>query len=168
MAWLFTLHPCVHAPRLTYATEGSTLTVDGVPYDFGPLEDGSTLPRGERQEGEAWPPEWLMSDVTRTGATIHLGILVGIGPWASDEARFPAPVKVLSDRDVPLPDYGPLEDPQLAIASARAEGIAETEETRAREQLERELAAKVAALAREAVANLAPEEGAIILEEPQP
>ena len=105
-----TLIPQRRDETLTLGRSGDILTIDDTPYDFGPLPEGATLPAA------AVGCPWLASDVTRTGGTIHLTLILPHGPIPfppPPEAlavTHPAPIIVSTDGPVTLPDYTPAEE----------------------------------------------------------
>jgi hypothetical protein len=84
--------------RSNFAVSGDVLTVDGINYDFGPLNEGDTLPRS------AVSGDWLASDVTRESGEIALTVYLPHGVRAPSATRFPSPVTV-TDGAVSLPPY---------------------------------------------------------------
>jgi len=94
-----TLTPQFRDDQLTLHRAGDVLTVNGVAYDFGPLPDGATLPRG------AMDCEWLEGDVTRISGVLHLTLILPHGGNAPVETRFPAPLDLTRDGPVELPLY---------------------------------------------------------------
>ena len=109
---IITLSPIRSDASLTLTRQGDTLIINGVVYDFGPLAEGATLPR------EAIACDWLASDVTRIGGTIHLTLILPHGQIplnAPPEARVvthPDPITVTTDGPIPLPSYTPEETAQ--------------------------------------------------------
>lgn len=85
--------------RSTFAVSGDVLTVDGVNYDFGPLNEGDTLPRS------AVSGDWLASDVTRESGQIKLTVYLAHGVKAPAAARFPSPITALIDGLLDLPSF---------------------------------------------------------------
>ncbi len=109
---IFTLSPIRSDVPLALIRQGDTLILNGVAYDFGPLQEGAVLPR------EAVSCDWLASEVTRIDGVIHLTLLLPHGPipWpAPPEARVvthPEPVLVTTDGPILLPSYSPEEAAQ--------------------------------------------------------
>ena len=86
---------------------GDTITINGTPFDFSPLEEGSTLP------SDAIDSEWIIGDVTRTNGDIALTLLLPCGYRAPESTRFPVPITVTTDGPVELPLYDePLPEPE--------------------------------------------------------
>lgn len=75
---------------------GDILTVDGVSYDFSPLEEGAILPK------DAVDLLWLASDVTKEKGQISLALILPISVDATDASRFPKPI-ILEDGPVEFP-----------------------------------------------------------------
>lgn len=100
-----TLTPIRMDATLSLHRAGDVLTVNGTPYDFGPLPEGGLLPRA------AVGCDWLESDVRRVGGELRLTLILPHGPipWpAPPEAQavlFPAPIHVTTDGPIPLPHY---------------------------------------------------------------
>ena len=82
---------------LTLSKSGDALTINGVPYDFSQLPNGATLPR------EAIDCEWICGNVERVNGELIVPILLPHGPDASEAARYPEPLTVISDGQVVLP-----------------------------------------------------------------
>jgi hypothetical protein len=78
---------------------GTTLMVNGEPFDFGFLTEGDNLPR------DAVSGDWLASDVTRRDGVLRLTVALAHGANAPQETRFPAPVTLSSDGPVELPPF---------------------------------------------------------------
>jgi hypothetical protein len=100
---IITLTPMRRDDALTLHRAGDMLTVNGTPYDFGPLPEGGLLPR------DAVGCDWLASDVTRRGGVLHLTLILPHGPDAAPETLFPAPIPVTADGPVALPGQTPEE-----------------------------------------------------------
>src|SRR5690606_21239084 len=62
---------------------GDILTLNGVPFDFGPLPDGATLP------SEAIDSEWIVGPVSRIDGELHLTLRLPHGPNPSQAVAFP-------------------------------------------------------------------------------
>ena len=84
---------------------GDTLTLNGDAFDFGPLEEGETLP------ADAIDSPWIVGDVTRTDGVLHITLRLPHGANAPEETRFPEPVIDPPDGEVALPPYE-IEDPE--------------------------------------------------------
>lgn len=106
---MFTLDftPMRRDDALTIHAAGDVLTLNGTPYGFSDMPEGGLLPRA------AVGCDWLASDVTRIGGVLHLTLILPHGPipWpAPPEAQavlFPAPIHVMADGPVALPEYTP-------------------------------------------------------------
>lgn len=85
--------------RLTASVAGDVLVLNGVPFDFGPLPAGGTLPRA------AIDSPWIAGDVTRDLAgVVSVPLILPHGGRAPAETLFPAPITVESG-PAPLPAY---------------------------------------------------------------
>lgn len=94
-----TLSP-VYAPQaqpLSVVVAGSALVLNGVPFDFAPLGEGDTLPRGAA-------PEPIQGEVNRKGGVVHITLTFPYPDGASEVARFPEPIRVAADGPVALPE----------------------------------------------------------------
>ena len=91
------LSPQRRNDTLGISRSGDILTINGVEYDFSPLEDGDMLPQ------EAVNNEFVISDVERVGGVITLTLLLPHGANASEAARFPQPVVDPPNGNVELP-----------------------------------------------------------------
>lgn len=95
---------------LTGFKQGDVLTLNGVPYDFGPLPDGATLPC------DAVGCEWIVSDVERIAGQLHLTLRLPHGfipypaPIESLSVLFPSTI-IAEDGDLELPTYVVTEAP---------------------------------------------------------
>lgn len=96
--------PARSSGRLALSKSGAALIVNGESFDFGFLQDGQLLPRA------AVTGDWLASDVTRVGSTLHLTVTLPHGPNAPEETRFPAQVTVTGDGQITVPPYDVEED----------------------------------------------------------
>ncbi|QBX34582.1 hypothetical protein E4191_07560 [Paracoccus liaowanqingii] len=81
---------------LQVEVSGDVLTVNGIDYDFSPLQEGDVMP------AETVGCEWLVSDVTRMEGHVSLTLILPHGTGASEAARFPQPI-IATDGPVPLP-----------------------------------------------------------------
>lgn len=109
-----TLSPVRMDETLTASCIGDVLTLNGVPYDFGPLPEGATLP------AEAIDSPWFAGPVSRIDGDLHLTLRLPHGPSPSRAVAFPEPVHVTQDGPIPLPfDPKPevIENPVVAEAS---------------------------------------------------
>lgn len=84
---------------ISLSVQGDVLTINGEPFDFGPLPEGAILPR------EAVACEWLASDVTRQGGAIELTLILPHGANAPPETRFPTPIEA-TEGPIELPMFG--------------------------------------------------------------
>ena len=100
-----TLSPTRRDETLTVSRNGDTLTLNGEEFDFGPLEEGETLP------ADAIDSPWITGDVTRTDGVLHLTLRLPHGANAPEETRFPEPISDPPDGEVALPPYE-IEDPE--------------------------------------------------------
>ena len=94
---IINLSPQVRDDSLTVSKQGETLVINGENYDFSQLTEGATLPR------DAINCDYIVSDVARVNGDIELTILLPISANASEAARFPAPLNVVSAGEVVLP-----------------------------------------------------------------
>ena len=97
---IINLSPIRDDNDLVVAVHGDILTLNGEDFDFGPLEEGDSLTTG------AVASPLVVGEVTRLDGEIVVTILLPHGQYAQDAARFPAPVHVLEDGAVALPDRG--------------------------------------------------------------
>lgn len=95
-----TLSPvsCYAAP-LAVSVSGETITVDGVALDLSSLPDNAQLPAGATGHAA------VIGAVSRVGGEISLTLRFPVGPFASEAARFPAPITATVGV-VELPDPG--------------------------------------------------------------
>lgn len=96
---LIRLSPVRKDEPLAIEVAGDVLTINGEPFDFGPIPDGGLLPR------EAVECDWLASDVERIDGEIHLTLILPHGADAPEETRFPAAIQAREDGPVELPPY---------------------------------------------------------------
>lgn len=101
------LSPVRMDEQLTLDREGDVVYVNGEAFDFGPLQDGATLPWGAILSG------WFTGQVDRINGELHLTIRLPHGPNAPVTTRFPEPITVTEDGPVDLPVYDilPEEEP---------------------------------------------------------
>ena len=92
-----TLSPMRNDTPLSLERAGDVLTINGEALDFGPLEDGATLPR------DAVACDVLASDVERIDGALNLTLILPHGGSAPSETRFPAPIIDPPDGPVALP-----------------------------------------------------------------
>lgn len=79
--------------------DGDVIFVDGVKFDFGPLNEGDILP------DSAVTPKVFVGDVSRKDGVINLTVLLPHGRNAPFERRFPKPILVTKGGRVELPAY---------------------------------------------------------------
>lgn len=109
--FILDLSPMRRDDALTLHRAGDVLTINGTPYDFGPLPEGGLLPR------DAVGCDWIVSDVTRAGGVLRLTLILPHGPiphpvpFEAVDVLFPAPIHVTADGPVALPEYTPPEEP---------------------------------------------------------
>ena len=92
-----TLSPTRRDETLTASRDGDTLTLNGEELDFGPLEEGETLP------ADAIDSPWIAGDVTRTDGALHITLRLPHGANAPEETRFPEPIIDPPDGEIALP-----------------------------------------------------------------
>ena len=92
-----TLSPTRRDETLVASRSGDTLTLNGEELDFGPLEEGETLP------ADAIDSEWITGDVTRTDGVLHLTLRLPHGANAPEETRFPETIIDPPDGEIALP-----------------------------------------------------------------
>ena len=76
---------------------GDRLIVNGETFDFGPLEEGSSLP------AQAIGSPWFAGPVSRRDGVLELTVILPHGPNASRAQLSPAPLELISDGPVALP-----------------------------------------------------------------
>lgn len=94
--------PCRMNETLISSVYGDTLVLNGVSFDFSPLQDGDLLPR------VAVGSQWVASDVERVGGEICLTILIPHGVDAPRETLFPENFDTyltIVSGPVPIPAY---------------------------------------------------------------
>ena len=77
------LSPCRIDEKLVATVDGDIITLNGTALDFGPLQEGDTLPHA------AISNPWIAGDVQRIGGAIHLTLVLPHGANAPDKTRFP-------------------------------------------------------------------------------
>lgn len=87
--------------------EGDILYVNGEDFDFGPLNEGDSLP------ASAVDSPWFDGTITRTNGVIVLTVVLPHGANAPEERRFPQPINTAEDGPVELPPYDIVEEPPL-------------------------------------------------------
>jgi hypothetical protein len=102
-----TLSPVRLDETLTVSRSGDVLTLNGEPFDFGPLPEGATLP------AEAIGSEWIVGPVSRIDGDLHLTLRLPHGPNPSQAVAFPRPLVVMVDGEIDLPFDPPAEPEPL-------------------------------------------------------
>lgn len=97
---ILTFSPVRMDDPLVIARAGDVLTVNGVAFDFSGIPEGGSL------QAEEFDCPFLTGDVTRTGGTLHLTLLLPHGANAPPETRFPEPLTLTGDGAVDLPPRG--------------------------------------------------------------
>jgi hypothetical protein len=80
------LNPQRRDDTLTVSKLGDILTINGITYDFTPLEDGATLP------AEAIDCEFIVGPVERIDGKLKLSMVLPHGANPTEEQRFPADI----------------------------------------------------------------------------
>lgn len=89
--------PQVRGDALALSKRGDVLTINGIPYDFGPLPEGAVLP------ADATGCKFILGEVKRTDGQVHLTLLLPIAHDAPPEACFPQPIVVTKGGAIKLP-----------------------------------------------------------------
>ncbi|WP_327440286.1 hypothetical protein [Pseudomonas donghuensis] len=89
--------------------DGDQLTLNGEVLDFGPLQDGATLP------AEAITCRWINDPVERIAGELVVTITMPHGANAGQQSRFPLDILNLADGRVALPTDS---DPQPPMEPA--------------------------------------------------
>lgn len=76
---------------------GESLTINGETLDLSGIPDGATLP------ADAIDSEWIIGPINRIDGELHLTVLLPLGKNATEAQRFPKPITVTQDGEVPLP-----------------------------------------------------------------
>lgn len=97
---LVNLSPVRSDVPISIAVNGNAISINEEVFDFSPLADGETLPR------KAIDSPWFADDVKRINGVLHVALVFPHGPYADEAARFPAPLTVIQDGLVQLPDSG--------------------------------------------------------------
>lgn len=92
-----TFSPFRSSARLSVFRSGDVLTLNGEPFDFGPLPEGATLP------AETIDCEWIVGPVQRIDGELHLTLRLPHGPNPPHAVAFPEPIHVTEDGPIPLP-----------------------------------------------------------------
>lgn len=83
---------------LTLSKKGDVLTINGDEFDFSVIPDGATLP------ASAVNCAFIAGEVTRTGGTLIVPLLLPHGPEPSEAVAFPADIKANADGKITLPE----------------------------------------------------------------
>lgn len=97
---IINLSPARSDSRISVSVNGDTISINEEPFDFSPLQDGDTLPR------QAINSPWFADDVKRIDGILHVKLVFPHGAYAGEAARFPAPITVIQDGPIQLPDSG--------------------------------------------------------------
>jgi len=100
-----TLSPVRLDETITASLTGEVLTLNGVPFDFGPLPEGATLP------AEAIASDWITGPVSRIDGEMRLTLRLPHGPNPSQAVAFPEPIRVTQDGPITLP-ADPVPEPE--------------------------------------------------------
>jgi hypothetical protein len=98
------LNPQRRDDKLTVSKLGDTLTINGIAYNFSPLEDGATLP------AEAIDCEFIVGPVERIDGQLHTSLIIPHGANPSEAQRFPEDVIDPADGEIALPQDAPEEE----------------------------------------------------------
>ncbi|WKN20790.1 hypothetical protein [Azotobacter vinelandii] len=99
---------------LAVEKQGDTLIINGQSFDFSPLPDGATLP------AEAIDSPHFAGPVERIGGELHIVLRLPHGPNAGEALRFPEPIEMMGDGQVPIP-----QDPEPEPPAFTGLGVAE-------------------------------------------
>jgi hypothetical protein len=91
------LSPQRRDDALVLSKKGDVLTINGEEFDFTAIPDGATLP------ASAVKSEFIAGDVTRTGGTLTVPLILPHGPNPSEAVAFPADIKANADGKITLP-----------------------------------------------------------------
>jgi hypothetical protein len=94
-----TFSPVRRDEQLALHRAGDVLTINGEPFDFGPLPEGATLPL------EAIDSDCFAGPVERIEGELHLTLVLPHGPRAPEGTRFPAPLVVTEDGLIDVPAW---------------------------------------------------------------
>lgn len=98
--------------ELQVSLAGEILYLNGEAFDFGPLEDGDTLPQ------QAISSKWVAGAVERVGGELRLTLVLPHGPNAPETTRYPQPLVASGEGLISLPVY---DIPQQAVAASGKE-----------------------------------------------
>lgn len=99
-----TLSPVRRDQTLSLERQGDTLVVNGEAFDFAPLGEGETLPRG------AIDSDWFVGPVTREGGALSLVLALPHGAAPPEATLFPQPIIDPANGPIPLPPYSEEEE----------------------------------------------------------
>jgi hypothetical protein len=118
---LINLSPQFSDRRISVTVTGDVVNINGVDFDFTPLEVGASIP------AEAVSLEYFWGFINRDDAGELVMTLMFPHDWyASYDARFPQPISVTEDGPVNLPDPEAEPDPD-AIPEPEPEPEVESE-----------------------------------------
>lgn len=92
--FLITLSPMRRDDTLTVSVSGDVLVLNGVALDLGTYT----------ADPEA-PHDWIVGQPVQDGGLWHLTLVLPHGADASEATRFPQPITVTADGQVPLPPH---------------------------------------------------------------
>lgn len=78
-------------------TMGDRLRINGELFNFGPLNDGDTIPAGEI------PCDWIVGPVEKVDGEVRLTLILPHGPTPSQAVAFPEPMTVTEDGPIAVP-----------------------------------------------------------------
>ncbi len=96
------LSPVQIDERLNASVRGDCLTLNGIEFNFEPLQEGELLPCA------AIATNWLLGNIQRLNGEIHLTLRLPHGHMAPHETRFPSAYEIPMDvrnGEVKLPLY---------------------------------------------------------------
>lgn len=79
---------CDNTDLLTVYVNGDVINLNGVDFDFGPLQDGDILP------AEAVGSDYVVGDVIRSGNNINITLMMPYRANAPDYVTFPVSASV--------------------------------------------------------------------------
>lgn len=103
--------PLVYGEPMEVSVRGDVITINGEDFDFSPMPEGSTLLK------DGIRSELIVGDVDRVNGQIELTLMLELGRYASEAARFPVPILVTEDGPVELPGDDPALIPQEPIVN---------------------------------------------------
>jgi len=93
--------PMRHEETLALSKSGDILTVNGDPFDF------STIPEGTGLSPDDMPSDWITQVDRDVSGKLTVTMILPIAADAPMEARFPEALADVADGAVPLPGAGP-------------------------------------------------------------